>query len=378
MSFFRSFLWESLCTQLTSRRNWALLLLLPLLTFTAARRMPPEEVSAPVQVGVVLPEGESDFGALLEERSGLVVEFCISSLEEAERRVAAGRWDCALVLPDDFQARLDRRELEGLFTLLIGPSSVVYPLVRETVTACLAQRLSPELAADYLLDSGIAGPEQLDQVRPRLNQVLADPDRVLVSLETVDGSSLDPILLADRGISQLLAGLTAVLLLIWTLFLAMDLGRWLDSPFARRLIPLRGRGPLLLARLGAALILPLCAGALSLLALDRPTSYILPLVPYLLFWGAGTLLLARHRGLWGVLPILMPFVPVLSLLLSPILLDLSALFPALAPIIRWSPITLYLRTCGGAWTDGLLLTAAALVFFSLFCGIEMKKIPAAP
>ena len=217
MSFFRSFLWESLCTQLTSRRNWALLLLLPLLTFTAARRMPPEEVSAPVQVGVVLPEGESDFGALLEERSGLVVEFCISSLEEAERRVAAGRWDCALVLPDDFQARLDRRELEGLFTLLIGPSSVVYPLVRETVTACLAQRLSPELAADYLLDSGIAAPEQLDQVRPRLNQVLADPDRVLVSLETVDGSSLDPILLADRGISQLLAGLTAVLLLIWTL-----------------------------------------------------------------------------------------------------------------------------------------------------------------
>ena len=42
--------------QLASWRTWCLLLLLPLIVFGAARLSPAEEVSAPVQVGVVLPE----------------------------------------------------------------------------------------------------------------------------------------------------------------------------------------------------------------------------------------------------------------------------------------------------------------------------------
>ena len=65
--------------------------------------------------------------------------------------------------------------------------------------------------------------------------------------------------------------------------------------------------------------------------------------------------------------LLMPFVPVLGVLLSPVLLDLSTLFPTLAPVIRWNPITLFLRACGGSWTDGLLLAAGgtAIVFLLL-------------
>ncbi|RAZ50403.1 hypothetical protein DK853_46890, partial [Klebsiella oxytoca] len=73
----------------------------------------------------------------------------------------------------------------------------------------------------------------------------------------------------------LLSGLTAILLLIWALLAAMDLGRWLDAPFARRLRPLRGASALLLPRLGAALVPALCAGALALLAVDRPLPCIL-------------------------------------------------------------------------------------------------------
>lgn len=367
MSFFQISFLTDLRVRITRWRTWALVLLLPLLIFFAARILPAEEVSTPVQVGVVLPEtGGGDFWRRLEERSGLVVTFQEAACDQAERYVAAGRWDCALVLPEDFEERLAGRDLEGMFDLLIGPGSAVYPMVRETVAACLAECISPGMAEDYLVDSGIVEEGDLAWIRPRLEEVLLDQDRVLVSMETVDGAPLDPLALADSGVANLLAGLTAILILIWVLLTAMDLGRWLDSPAAQRLAPLRGRISLLLPRLAAALLPALCAGVLALTAAENPRA-VGALVPYLLFWAAVALVLALRRTAWGVLPVLMPFVPVLGVLLSPVLLDLSTLFPALAPVIRWNPITLFLRACGGSWTDGLLLAAGgtAIVFLLL-------------
>lgn len=373
MSFFLAALSAALRTRLTDLRTWVLLLLLPLTAFGAVRLLPPEEVSAPVQVGVVLPEeGGGVFWEKLQVRSGLVVRFQQADPVQARRQVAMGRWDCALVLPDDFSHRLEALNTPELFTLLIGPGSTVYPLVRETVTACLAECISPAMAEAYLLDSGIAAAEDLPAARSRLQEVLGDPERVLVALETLDGTPLDPLKLADGGVSNLAAGLTAILLLIWALFAAMDLGRWLDSPFARRLIPLRGRLALLLPRLAGALIPALCAGALALLALERPLPYLLALVPYLLFCGAAALALARIRPLWEALPVLMPFVPAAGLLLSPVLLDLSLVFPALGPVIRWNPVTLYLRACGGSWRAGLLLAAGGGAILALLWAAEQR------
>lgn len=374
MNFFLTFFLSGLRTRLTNWRTWATLLLLPLITFGAARLLPSEEVSTPVQVGVVLPEtGGGDFWRRLEARGGLVVTFHEASYNQAERQVAAGQWDCALVLPEDFEARLAGQDLEGLFTILIGPGSTVYPMVRETVSACVAECVSPAMAGDYLLSSGILDENGLEAARPRLDQVLLDQDRVLVAMETADGAPLDPLTLADSGISNLLSGLTAILLLIWALLTAMDLGRWLDSPFARRLAPLRGRLPLLLSRLAAALLPTLCAGSLALLASADPLAGILALIPYLLFWGAAALALALWKPAWNALPVLMPFVPVLGLLLSPVLLDLSLLFPALAPVIRWSPVTLYLRACGGSWGDGLLLAAAGAAVLGLLWFMDGRE-----
>mgnify|MGYP006922407952 CR=1 FL=1 len=62
MSFFQISFLTDLRVRLTRWRTWALVLLLPLLIFFAARILPAEEVSTPVQVGVVLPEtGGGDF-----------------------------------------------------------------------------------------------------------------------------------------------------------------------------------------------------------------------------------------------------------------------------------------------------------------------------
>ena len=271
MKFFQTCFLTSLRTRLADWRTWVLLLLFPLLPLTAARLLPAEEVSAPVQVGVVLPrEGGEEFLRRLEARSGVVVVFREAGYVQAERRVATGRWDCALVLPEDFEARLAARDLEGLFTLLTGPGSVVYPMVRETVSACVAECVSPGMAEDYLLSSGIMDETGIDQARPRLDRVLLDRDRVLVSMETAAGRPLDPLVLADHGVSALLTGTIVFLLLVWALFTAADLRRWLNSPAVRRLVPLRGRASLMLPWLAAALLPALCAGGLAvLLAVGR-------------------------------------------------------------------------------------------------------------
>ena len=135
---------------------------------------------------------------------------------------ATGMAALSLVL---YQRRTDRQELEGLFTLLTGPGSAAYPLVRETVSACVAECISPAMAEGYLLDSGILTEAEAVQARPRLRESLLERDRVLVALETWGGAPMDPLALADRGVDDLLAGAAAVLLLVWALFAAMDLGR---------------------------------------------------------------------------------------------------------------------------------------------------------
>ena len=367
-----SFFGTSLRAALTARRRgWLLLLLLPLLAFGVRSLLPARETAAPVQVGVVLPrQGGTEFRRLVEERSGLAVSFLSADADEAERQVAAGRWDCALILPEDFGERLERRDTYRLITLITGPGSAVYPMVRETAAACVAELISPGVAEAYLLDSGIADESSVADVRPRLRETLLEQDRVLVTMETADGRPLDPIVLAESGTDDLLSGLLAIVLLVYALFTAMDLGRWLDSPFARRLRPLRGTLALSLPRLAGALLPALCGGALGLLALDTPWRCLPPLFAYLLFLGMTALALARCRALLSALPVLMPFVPAAGLLLSPVLLDISLLFPALKGIVRWMPVTLYLRACNGQWGDALVLCAGAAALLALLWAAE--------
>lgn len=372
-----SFLWtglkNALRAQAGSWRSWVLLALLPLMTFGVRAALPAQEASAPVQVGVVLPRrGGEAFWERLEERGGLVTAFLRAEKDEAVRQVAAGRWGCALVLPEDFEERLARRDTYRLFTLLTGPGSAAYPLVREAAAACVAQLTAPGVAEDYLIDSGVLDPEEAAAARPRLEEELLDQERVLVRMETADGRALAPLEVAQGGVDTLLAGLTAVVLLVWALFTAIDLGRWLDSPFARRLLPLRGRMALLLPRLAGALAPALASGALGLLALERPWACIPALIPYLLFWGALGLALAQVPAAWNALPVLMPFAPAAALLFSPVLADLSLLFPALAPAVRWSPVSLYLGACAGRLGDALVLGGAGLAVLALLWALDRR------
>lgn len=360
---------ESLKTMLATRwRGWLLVLLAPLLILCARRVLPAADTAAPVQVGVVLPaQGGQAFWARLEARGGGAADFCLAEEEEARRQVASGRWDCALLLPADFDERLARRDTARLITLLISPGSTAYPMVRETAAACLVELVSPGVAESYLLSSGIADRDTVAAMRPRLRETLGEAERVQVTMQTLSGRPLSAPELAADGMENLLAGLLAILLLVYALFAAIDLGRWLDTPFARRLLPLRGPLALLLPRLAGAMLPALCAGLLALGAAGSAGRCLLPLLVYLLFLASLALALARCRALCSALPVLMPFVPAAGLLLSPVLADLSPFFPALAPVMRWAPVTLFLRGCAGHWQATLTLAAAAAALLGLLC-----------
>lgn len=368
MRFFLSCFTGRLLTRLRRWGTWLLVVLLPASMLAAVMLIPAEEAAAPVQVGVVIPaddpEGE-EYLRRLSLRNGTVVTFLPAQEEVARRNVAAGRWDCALLLPDDFTLRVEQLDTRRLITVLTGPASVVWPLVQETAAACLAEQISPRIAEEYLLESGIVTQEQLPALSGRLESVLPEQQRVLIGLERLGEETVTADASGMWGIRSVLSGVIAIMLLVWVMFSAMDLGRWLETPFAQRLCGMKPVMVLLLPRMAADLLLVLISGAAAMLCLGQPVRYLVALVPYLMLLGVFSLLSARWKAIWTSFPILLPFVPPLCLVLSPVLFDPTALFPGLAPISAVMPVTLYLHAADGSAAAALGMTGAAVLLLLL-------------
>lgn len=344
--------------QLRSWQFWMVLLLAAAAGCLVRGAIPRESGEGAVQVGVVLPdEGCEDFWEALEGRDGGLVRFIRTDEETARRRVASSRWDCALVLPADFSSRLDSQDLEEAVTLLTGPGSAVYPLVRETVASVLLELVSPQIAADYLRDSGISGEPGSSEA-----EALPVSRRVQLLPETLDGRPMDQLTLAEESLSRIFRGSLAAALLVWTLFAAVDMGRWRQTGPARRMAPCLGNALLMLPRLLAALIPALLFGGAGLLAGGQGGTAVLALFPYLAALGALALVLASFRPLWRALPAVIPFAAVSVFVLSPVFVDLTMFFPQLRPLAQWLPVTLYLRGCeGGLPAMGRLLVLTAVL-----------------
>ena len=95
---------------------------------------------------------------------------------------------------------------------------------------------------------------------------------------------------------------------------------------------------------------------------------ILPILLALLLSGWGMLL--------DALPVLMPFVAVLALILSPAVFDIGTYFPMLAPICDTLPMSLLLRAAQGDWMCAAILWTEAVGVTVLFFLSEtiMKKV----
>lgn len=371
MNYFVTGFRIALLQRLRSIRGWIILLLLPALVLTVKLCLPEEEISAPVQVGVALPEkGAEDFRELLEARSGTVLTFIEADEEAIDRHVAAGKWDCGLILAEDFEERLEDMDTDRLITVKISAGSTVYPLVKETVSACMAFLIAPDIARDYLTDSGILNEEDLKERSGQLEAVIGESERVLVTMKTVDGRDLDQLELADSGITVLLRWLVSAVLLVWMLLCAADLGRWQTSGAVKRLMPLRSATCLLTAKVSADGLLAAVAGFAALLLLGDGLGGCAAVASYVVFWCALAVLIAHFAALWQSLPVWPPFAVVVSLLLSSALVDMGMVVPELAAVSRVAPVSRFLAICNGTESGVWWLMGGSAVLFCMSFGID--------
>lgn len=347
---------------------WMMILLILLFAFFSRFFVSSEErMSAAASVGVVLPEeGAELFCESLERRSGQAVEFIRTDEETLRRNVSVSRWDCGLILDEDFNEKLREADLDEAVTLVISPGSTVYPLVKETVAAAMAELVSPVIAEQYLIRSGIADGMSLDGARQRLEAILADVQRVGVVMETLDGSALDALALAKESGRRMIVGSLAVVLVVWVLYIAVDLGRWRRSGAARRMAALRSAAALLLPRLLGALIPVFVAGALAIIAIfgGRGVMSALALAPYLAALGAAALLIAVCPGSCEAVPAVVPLAAVACFALCPVFVDLSLLLPGVGAVSRFIPVTLYLEACEGDGAAAVQLIGMAAILFA--------------
>lgn len=359
MSYVAQGFLSALQQRLRSARGWIVLLLLPALVLTVRLCLPPQEVTAPVQVGVALPEeGGEELWTLLERRSGTVLTFVLADQDTIDRNVAAGRWDCGVVLAEDFDRRIEAGDTDKLFTLRIAEGSSVYYLVQETVSACTAELIAPGMGAQYLEKNGITPGDGLAQMEARLETV----DQIVVVMKTADGQEMDPLQLGSTGLDTVLQWLILAVLLVWMLLCTADLGRYGVSDPVRRMKPLRPMTGLLAGKIAADAAIGGVSAICAMAVLGAGLAGCTAVVAYVLLLGGTAVLLARAKPVWSALPMLPPFAVVVSLLLSGALVDVSSALPA----VRWVPGYLFLRICRGEYLAALPLVAAgaACVGFS--------------
>lgn len=368
MSFFLSLFRTTLQQRLRRIRSWVILLLIPCLIVGIHVALPDESVSAPVQVGVALPEDGGDaLWALLEARSGTVLTFIAADMETIDRNIAAGRWDCGVIVNEDFAELLEQMDTKRIFTLHVGEGSAVYPLVREAVAACMASLVTEPIAQDYLQDAGIPHDSS------SLYQVLGSEDRVIVTMQTADGTPLHPFELGSRSVQKILSWVISAAILVWMLLCAHDLGRWSHSGATKRILTLRSYTCVACARMAADWLLILLPSLIAMIAIGVGVYGCAAVCGYSLFWGAVGILAARLPAVWQSVPLLPPFAVVLSLLLSGALLDLGSLFPAFSDLGGFIPANLYMQTCNTSPSAILPLLASAAVLLGISAIMDQIK-----
>lgn len=339
MSYFLTCLRFNLLQRLSNLRTWFILLLLPALVLAANGLLPSWHGDVPVNVGVVLPEnGGVEMWQLLETRNDDVLAFVLTDADTLDRNIAAGRWDCGIVLAADFDQKVSELDMDRIFTLRIGPGSTVYPLVKETISACAAQLISEDVARDYLADSEIPA----DQLW------LNDPDRVVISMRTLDGAPIQAPELAVRGTQDFIRWLICVAILVRMLFGAADLAKWSHSPGMKRTSPLRAPLCTMAARGTADTLLLFFSASVAMLLLGDGLWGCIAVLSYLTFWLLVSLLLAQFPKATMILHVFIPFAVVISLLMSSVLVDISLILPEMGKVIPWLPVTMFLEICRGS------------------------------
>lgn len=357
MKFFLSCLKTAFSRRIRRPGSWIGILLIPALLLGARHILPPQEMTAPVQVGVVLPaSGGEALWQLLDNRSDAVVRFLPTDKESLTRAVAAGQFDCGLIAAEDFAQRVQKMDTDGIFTLYIAEGSSVYPLVQESVAACMAQLIKGTVARQYLEEKGIPYPAE---------STLIEANLVQIRMQTLDGSPLPALSLATSQQQSLLCWVLCGGLLTQVLLLGYAYGEKSLQSSLHRMILMRGYTVPLGGMLLGELIPILLSGWIGAVILDLGASGYAGVFIYVFIMGGCALLLTRKRVLLESIPVLTPFALLISLLLSGALVDL--------PLSRYFPASLFLRSCDGAWLPVALMAVFAAVLWLISLLLDRKN-----
>lgn len=358
---------QTACIQMLRRPGYLIALLLcPVVILAGLMLMPEEDRQAEVLVGVAFAREDETTQALwesLEKQNGDLVTFCRADPEEIERKVAAGQWECGFLFPEDLSGRMDDGDWEELVTLVATESSLLYRPVAEQVTAALLEQGWDEIGEGYLEELGIPG-----EITAPLREVLPEEDWVAIEILSVGGSAVSGETKDVIPYESLLTGIVGLWLFMAALLAGGELHGWLRSPYARYSLPGTGLWGLLLPKWVVLSLAGLIAGLGGLLLAGASGRAVLglglyvPVLSLLSLWLA--LLPVTEKGL----PVLLPVVPLASAVLSPLLVDVSRMVPALEPVSCCLPLTGYLRFVRGEGAGLLLVQLAgigsALLIFS--------------
>lgn len=373
MRYFLALFGTFLRCRIRQWRTWLLFLLLPGMAL-AATMMSDVSTTAPVTVGVVLPaDGATVFWELLECQNNELLTFVQTDPDTLDRNVAAGRWDCGLILPEDFEARISEMDFLRLITLRISSGSAVYPLVQESVSACLAQLATPVIAWDYLVESQILQETDHAQMEAQLARMRAQTRTIGIRLSTFDGSSLSAPQILQEGSQRFLFWIISAVILIRMLFASADLCRFSASAAARRLLPIRSTLPLIAAKACSDSLLLLFSGSIAMIMLGGGIQGCTAVICHTLFWLSLSLLLAQFPGIHGLLVAFIPSAPVISFLLSSVAVDISLFLPDVAGMLQWLPVSLFLRICDGDAAALIALAAAGFVCWLPLAVLELGR-----
>jgi hypothetical protein len=115
------------------------------------------------------------------------------------------------------------------------------------------------------------------------------------------------------------------------------------------------------AKIGGDGLLALIFGCAAMITLKTGFSGCAAVASYVLFWLSAALLLAHFTAVSTVIPVLVPFVMVISLLLSSVLVDISLVMPQLGAVGKWLPCRLFLNTCQGDLTGAAILLTGSMI-----------------
>lgn len=326
--------------------------------------------AASIRVGVCLPDRDGEqILAMLQDDDTQIVEYISADEKTIDSKVLSGEWDCGLLFSEDFAERLAKMDLKKLVTIKIGPASTVYPIVQEAVSSGIMEWISPYMADAYLNRLEISDAPVIE-VYSKWQQ---EEQWVQVSMQTANGQSLQPVKVVKSVKQHIISGLAAVFTLVWGLYLTVDLGKWLQSSAAIRFSAIRPVTQLLLPKLTAGL-LPVYIWGLGLLCvMSCDLMQWAAFSVFVLLIMAIGLIIPRFPGLWQSVIALIPFLVIGSLLLEPVLLDVSFLFPELTAFTGWLPVSLCLGAYSGDLASFGMMMAECAILLVLSFALDRKK-----